>query len=476
MTPPFKKISKIIKPPSLESEIEEKVFCIGIQRNGTTSTGDFCEQQLGMVRCGNKLSRELEWSRLWLNGKLEEVFADPNFKAGQMFDDGPWWFPGVYQQLFEIFPKSKFIIFTREPEEWFRSLQSHSKGVSPGYTDVHAKVYGRDIDYEALKIKHGGALDPLHKNGLDLTNYAAHYIDHYKRHIADVLAFFNKNGPDRLFVAKLNDPQKFRAMARFLGYPDHNYPEIRSSAIMSLGADAKTATVTKLKSLHPDFVCAGVQKSGTTWLYNQLVSNKMISIPAKECNILTDKNHVARYAKFYANSTEDNILGDVSPFYATQPYAAKRLMKTNPKCKVILLLRDPVARAFSQYRMATKAGRIAAETSFWSAFENNLQFMQRRGCYVDLINEYIQAGLTREALLLLPFEWINEQPQTLMDKVNNFLGMEGNDDASLLKKTFAASTRNAAPSIEDARRIRAFYAKKNEGLRSHLWWSPDWLD
>ena len=223
--------------PHPEPEVHDKVFCIGIQRNGTTSTGDFCEQQLGMLRRGNILSRQLGWSRLWYDGKLDEVFADPMFRSGQLFDDGPWWFPGVYQQLFETFPQSKFVMFTREPTEWFRSLQAHSGGRSPGYTDVHARVYGREADYAALAAKAGGALDPLHQNGLDLTGQEAHYTDHYRRHISGVQKFFDHHDPKRLFITGLDDPQKFHALAGFLGYPDQQYQEVRSSAILSRGPD-----------------------------------------------------------------------------------------------------------------------------------------------------------------------------------------------------------------------------------------------
>jgi hypothetical protein len=216
-----------------EPEIHEKVFCIGIQRNGTTSTGDFCEQQLGMLRRGNALSRELGWSRLWYAGKLDDVFTDPMFRSGQMFDDGPWWFPGVYQQLFETFPRSKFVMFTRDPEEWFRSLQAHSGGRSPGYTDVHARIYGREADYAALTAEAGGKLGPSHKNGLDLTGQEAHYTAHYQDYILGVQEFFDRNDPNRLFVTHLDNPHKFGSMAVFLGYPARHYPEIRSSAILS---------------------------------------------------------------------------------------------------------------------------------------------------------------------------------------------------------------------------------------------------
>ena len=231
-----------------------------------------------------------------------------------------------------------------------------------------------------------------------------------------------------------------------------------------------------MQLLVPDFICIGVQKAGTTWLYNQLVANPLISIPKKECNILTEpEGHLQRYTDFYTGTHEGRLLGDVSPFYATQPVIAQRIREMNPDCKVIIVLRDPVARAFSQYRMATKAERIPPETTLWRAFRKNMQFMQQRGCYLDVLRRFDDAGFDRRNILPLPFEWIGEKPLALMDRLNAFLGIEGDADDALMAQRFASYTQGAQPPEKDAARIRKWYASRNAGLREYLWWQPEWL-
>ena len=205
-----------------------KVFCVGMQRSGTTSLGDFCEKSLGMVRRPNALSRQLGWSRHWLEGRMDLVYAHPMFISGEMFDDGPWWFPGVYRDLAETFPRARFVMFNRDSAAWFRSLMAHSRGRSPGFTAVHARIYEREDDLTP-EVKR----QPRHVRGFALAGHEAHYRAIYERHIAAVQAYFAENGPHRLFYCDLNDPDKFRKLAVYLGHPNKLYPNEWSNAIAS---------------------------------------------------------------------------------------------------------------------------------------------------------------------------------------------------------------------------------------------------
>lgn len=208
-----------------------RVFCVGMQRSGTNSTGAFCERELGMERRGWDTSRRRRWSQLWMAGRLQEVFDDPLFRSGQAFHDGPWWYPGVYEQLFETFPEARFLLFIRDPDAWFRSLMAHSRGRSPGPTELHARIYGREADYAALVASHEGDPSELRNNGFALEGQAEFYKAAYCRHVEKVLSFFERRAPERLFAVPLEDPDKFRKMAVFLGYPDRAYPEFHYGAI-----------------------------------------------------------------------------------------------------------------------------------------------------------------------------------------------------------------------------------------------------
>ncbi len=134
----------------LEPERDRKVFCIGMQRSGTTSFGNFCEHELGLARRGFDISIANEWTRAWMKGDHERIFSSPDFRTGEVFEDDPWWCPGFYEVLAARFPQAKFVLLTRDEDKWFRSLAAHSGGRSPGHTDLHAAIYGRQDDFEAL--------------------------------------------------------------------------------------------------------------------------------------------------------------------------------------------------------------------------------------------------------------------------------------------------------------------------------------
>ena len=91
--------------------------------------------------------------------------------------------------------------------------------------------------------------------------------------------------------------------------------------------------------------------------------------------------------------------------------------------KIIFLLRDPLDRAFSQYRMATNKGNIHHQIPFAKAFQENMQYMKRRGNYLETINEYLSAGFSIDNFLFVNFELIEADPQELMRQVGNFLGI-----------------------------------------------------
>ena len=103
----------------------DKVFCVSMQRNGTTSVGSFF-RDFGYRRAGWPADEKNNWSESWYEGHYERIFSSIDFRAANAFEDSPWWLPGFYKILFHRFPNSKFILFTRDPDLWFESMVKHS--------------------------------------------------------------------------------------------------------------------------------------------------------------------------------------------------------------------------------------------------------------------------------------------------------------------------------------------------------------
>lgn len=126
-----------------------RVFCISIQRTGTTSVGKFF-RDFGFSWAGWPQSARNNWPFLHYEGNYEKIFGSDDFRKANAFEDSPWWYPGFYRVLYHRFPNSKFVLFTRDPDSWFRSMIKHSGGNVLGQPIVHCKNYRRETEYFQL--------------------------------------------------------------------------------------------------------------------------------------------------------------------------------------------------------------------------------------------------------------------------------------------------------------------------------------
>src|SRR5437588_302768 len=114
--------------------------------------------------------------------------------------------------------------------------------------------------------------------------------------------------------------------------------------------------------LLPDFLIIGTQRGGTTSLERYLDAHPCVGAAAnKDLHFFDRRFHKGlawyrghfptRIEKYYAERLRGQafVTGEASPSYLFHPYAPKRVAKAMPDVKLIVLLRNPVDRAFSQY-------------------------------------------------------------------------------------------------------------------------------
>lgn len=103
------------------------------------------------------------------------------------------------------------------------------------------------------------------------------------------------------------------------------------------------------------FVIVGAQKGGTTALYSFLDQHPDISMSVvKETNFFSynyDDNW-KQYNKYFKLFSRGRILGEASPSYMLKhDIVVPRMRAYNPRFKIIFILRNPIDRAYSQYKM-----------------------------------------------------------------------------------------------------------------------------
>lgn len=118
----------------------------------------------------------------------------------------------------------------------------------------------------------------------------------------------------------------------------------------------------------PNFIVLGAGKAGTQSIYNYLMEHPEIYMsPTKETNFFAlygqqanfqgppdpinqySISDMAEYQAQFAGVTHEKAIGEISPLYLYHPDAPKRIKQTIPNAKLIVILRNPVDRAFSCY-------------------------------------------------------------------------------------------------------------------------------
>lgn len=196
----------------------------------------------------------------------------------------------------------------------------------------------------------------------------------------------------------------------------------------------------------PGALIIGAQKCGTSSLFHYLAQHPGISGGASKEVHYFDL-HFSRGTFWYKGQfkrCQGRLVLDATPYYLFHPLAAQRASRLLPDAKLIVLLREPVARAFSHYQHERAKGReqlsfedaIAAESkrigdSDQALAEGRIAISHahqhfsyfRRGLYADQIERW-RACYPSDRFLFLRAEDLFAAPQQVFDQTCTFLGVE----------------------------------------------------
>lgn len=147
-----------------------------------------------------------------------------------------------------------------------------------------------------------------------------------------------------------------------------------------------------------NFVIGGTQKGGTSALDSFLRQHPEICMPEsrKELHYFDrEENFDGKpdYKKYHANfrpGARHRVIGEATPIYMYWNAAPDRIWTYNPEMKWIVVLRNPVERAFSHWNMETKRG---AETlPFQDAVERESERCREALPLQHRVYSYIDRG------------------------------------------------------------------------------------
>lgn len=210
--------------------------------------------------------------------------------------------------------------------------------------------------------------------------------------------------------------------------------------------------------LMPDFIIIGAQRGGTTSLYNYLAEHPGIGAASiKEVHFF-DSRHFAQGEAWYRAHFPTTIrkyvverarrrsflTGEASPYYLFHPHAPARVAAMLPGVKLIVMLRNPVDRAYSHYyheiagrheplpsfeeaidgeeqRLAGELEKMQADEHYHSFNHRHFSYLAR-GIYAGQLQNWLRY-FPREQLLLLRSEDFYADPRAVFKRTLAFLDL-----------------------------------------------------
>lgn len=258
----------------------------------------------------------------------------------------------------------------------------------------------------------------------------------------------------------------------------------------------------------PDFLVIGTKRGGTTSLWRYLIQHPLVPRLFPAWNTKTShyfEENFGRGETWYRSHfpTERQRaalarrhgsapkVGEAAPLYMYHPLVASRVAELMPQARMVVLLRDPVERAYSHWkerrgegveplsfpdalaaeetRTAGERERMIAEPGYFSTAYDWYSYRER-GRYLDHLEPWL-SHFDRSQLYVVASEVFYREPARIFGEVCAFVGLPPHELASYDKF-------NDRPSKGMDEAVRAeltrYYRPHNEALADRLGMTFDW--
>lgn len=194
----------------------------------------------------------------------------------------------------------------------------------------------------------------------------------------------------------------------------------------------------------PDFYLVGAMKAGTTSLHRYLTCHPDVYIPDGEVyyfdsddiiehrDFFLHENNVWKYRSyepgsgsrqkwymtFYSDARPEQIWGDHSTTYLSAAKTAPRIQKANPAARIVIMLRNPVERAYSNYWHLVATGRTCKD--FESHLMDDPYSVLHRSMYASQVAAYYEAFPSDQVHVVM-FEEFRKDPVRETRNVAKFI-------------------------------------------------------
>jgi hypothetical protein len=214
----------------------------------------------------------------------------------------------------------------------------------------------------------------------------------------------------------------------------------------------------------PNLFLVGAAKAGTTSVYDVLAGHPRVYMsPMKEPHYFSRIEpsperraffpHVSdqgEYLELFEGASDEDLVGEASTSYLWDGHAAERIHEVSPDARILIMLRDPVERAYSQYWNDVREGlerrsfrdAIAAEERSGPGAWGVTSLYIECGQYADQVARYLDRFGDRVLVSFL--EDVVRDRMGAMAAIRSSLGLEPAEQSAERRRMNAASApRNA---------------------------------
>ena len=239
-----------------------------------------------------------------------------------------------------------------------------------------------------------------------------------------------------------------------------------------------------------DFIIMGVQKGATTALASSISKHPDIYIDSNKDPTKSEVHFFDIYwqkgIEWYKKKFNYNkkIVGEKTPDLIYLPYTFPLIQSVNPYVKLILILRDPILRAFSAWKMIK--AMYNDNKSFEESISLELKNKNKNRTFYTIYNDYLQRGLyykqikellnwfPRDNILVLLTSDFEKNPEIECNRVYKFLNLNEQKIISKTNKVFVSKNDRLIDS-KLYKRLIQYFKKDTEQLEKLLGIKTEWF-
>lgn len=173
----------------------------------------------------------------------------------------------------------------------------------------------------------------------------------------------------------------------------------------------------------PEFLVVGPPRTGSTWLHGVLYHRACLPKGTKETHFfdMFYSKGLDWYRSYFQECSDSAVIGEVTPTYFGLAETRERIGRDLPGCKIVCVLREPVARAWSWYRVLRREGRIRTD------FEHEIMFghepqLREANRYAYHLQAWRQRFGSNDVGVFF-YDDLQADPQSFADSILDFLGL-----------------------------------------------------